>query len=83
MKELKYLFYDTERSGNDHMVSIGYVVTDSTGAILDEGYEIIKPYKAISRSSVAIHGITTSEARKKRDSSLQGSEPIQPCGSQL
>lgn len=65
MKELKYLFYDTERSGNDHMVSIGCVVTDSTGAILDEGYEIIKPYKAISRSSVAIHGITTSEARKK------------------
>lgn len=64
-KELKYLFFDTELSGYTHLVSLGYVLTNGEGEPLQTEYNLVKPYKPIKKSTVAIHGITTEEARKE------------------
>lgn len=62
-KEFRYLFFDTELSGCEQIVSIGYVITDRNGTQIDEGYFIIKPYKKIRKNTIAIHGITTEQAK--------------------
>ncbi|MCC8118878.1 MAG: 3'-5' exonuclease [Bacteroidales bacterium] len=63
-KEYKFLFFDTELSGYDQLVSLGYVLTNGEGEELEEGYYLLRPNRPIRRSTVAIHGITTEEARK-------------------
>jgi DNA polymerase III epsilon subunit-like protein len=64
-----YIFFDTETTGtsryNDHIVQLAWILTDSSGRILDQACDIVKPDGyTIPISASNIHGITTSQAAK-------------------